>query len=179
MSRRTAVAATKEKDVEKPTKSEFALMLEKGLGQFVVPSFLVVLHVYFLFTGYGQMVGKSNPLGLEGQVGGFQWNTVGNMFTSSGVLGIPGWQPWALVAGYLATVFYLYTTRENRVPVDVQAWMFIYNLYETVLSLVMFVLLLSQVMLISGNPLDFTMKVRSNDRAEGEEEEGLFLALKE
>jgi hypothetical protein len=49
--------------------------------------------------------------------------------------GLPYYQPIVYVIGYLGGVYYLYATRETRKPVEVRAAMFIYNLYETLLSL--------------------------------------------
>ena len=100
-------------DASKPKVDKFQQLLSKGYGQFIFPSVLALGHAAFLYSGYVQMVGKDNPIGSSP---------------------IPWWQPVAFVVFYLAMVNDLYISRAGRASINIDAYMFIYNIYETVLS---------------------------------------------
>lgn len=95
-----------------PVRSDFSIMLDDGLGQFIVPIIGMLAHIYFLYTGYVSMVNVPNPLKN----------------------GLPGYQPIVFVGGYLIVVYYMYKSSSSRKPIEPKAAMFIYNLYETLLS---------------------------------------------
>jgi hypothetical protein len=101
-------AASPAAPAEDPVKTLFA----QGLAPFVFPSVMVLAHVNFLYEGYKSMVGKPDPLGA----------------------GLPLSQTASMVAVYISMVYTLYSSRASRQSMDVSAAMFIYNIYETLLS---------------------------------------------
>lgn len=86
--------------------------MEGGFTQFIFPIIVMFAHMYFLYTGYQEIVGKVDPFG----------NTVN------------WYQPLLFMGGYLFVVKVLYDTRESRPSIEPKAAMFVYNVYETVFS---------------------------------------------
>lgn len=100
-----------------PSRSELEQILDKGYGQFVVPVGLVAAHVAFLWQGYEQIV-------VNGGAGAS---------AASSTLSTP----IGNVLGYIAMVSLLHATRKTRAsrPTELKGAMFVYNVYETLLSL--------------------------------------------